>query len=134
MDVMDSVNLRRRPRVLIVEDDAGVRRSMQLLLQARGFDVRAFAAGPHLLADAALCSPDCLIADFRLHDGDGIAVLVALRSTGWTGPAILVSAFASRDLERDAHAAGFSTVFEKPLREHALIEAVTLLVRADGAA
>src|SRR4051794_17987563 len=48
-----------RPRVLIVENDAGVRRSMLLLLQARGFDVRAYPAGQPLLADVALQRPDC---------------------------------------------------------------------------
>ena len=32
-----------RPQVVIVEDDNGVRRSLQLLLQGRGFEVKAFA-------------------------------------------------------------------------------------------
>src|SRR3546814_15865794 len=44
-----------RPRLLLLEDDAGVRRSLQLLLRARGFDVRAYAAGAALLADPAAC-------------------------------------------------------------------------------
>ena len=102
---------------------------MQLLLQAQGFDVRAYAAGPPLLADATARAPDCFIADYRLDGEDGISVLGALRETGWDGPAILISAFASDELSQHALEAGFTTVFEKPLREHALVDAVARLVR-----
>ncbi len=129
MTVVTDSAIIARPRILIVEDDAGVRRSMQLLLQAQGFDVRAYAAGPPLLADAAARTPDCFIADYRLDGEDGIMVLAALRRSGWNGPAILISAFKSEDLSRHALEAGFTTVFEKPLREHALVDAVSRLVR-----
>jgi len=118
-----------RPRILIVEDDPAVRRSLLLLLQGRNFDVRAHATGPTLLADAARQAPDCVIADYVLEDGDGIAMLRALRRQGWDGPAILVSAFASEALALDAREVGFTQVFEKPLREGALIEAVSRLTR-----
>ena len=121
-----------RPRVLIVENDAGVRRSMQLLLQARGFDVRAYSGGQTLLADVTLRKPDCLVADYLLDDETGIAVLKAMRALDWDGPAILVSAYASAELEHDAREAGFAAVFEKPLREYALVDAVARLTRRPG--
>ena len=123
----------RRSRVLIVENDPAVRRSMQLLLQGQGFDVKAYASGEHLLAEAAREAPDCFIADYLLDGADGIEVLHALRKQGWSGPAILVSAFASQDLSARASAAGFTQVFEKPLRERALVEAVSRLTRRSGA-
>ena len=55
-----------RPRVLIVENDPAVRRSMQLLLQGQGLDVKAYASGEQLLAEAAREPPDCFIADYLL--------------------------------------------------------------------
>src|SRR3546814_5720005 len=57
-----------RPRLLLLEDDAGVRRSLQLLFRARGFDVRAYAAGAALLADPAACDACCFIADYRSEE------------------------------------------------------------------
>src|SRR3546814_5203337 len=68
-----------RPRLLLLEDDAGVRRSLQLLFRARGFDVRAYAAGAALLADPAACDACCFIADYRLDETDGIEVFCHLR-------------------------------------------------------
>ena len=122
-----------RPRVLIVENDAAVRRSMQLLLQGHGFDVKAYGASEQLLVDAARQSPDCFIADYRLDGPDGIAVLKAMREQGWQGPAILITGFPSEDLSSRATEAGFTCIFEKPLRERALVETVSRLAhRQDG--
>ena len=120
----------KRPEILIVEDDPAVRRSMQLLLNGQGFDVRAYASGGSLLADIATSRAVCLIADYRLDEGNGIAVLTALRQSGWTLPAILVTAFNSAQLQQDAREAGFAEVLEKPFKEHALVHAVNRAARA----
>jgi len=107
---------------------------MQLLLQGQGLDVRAYATGMPLLVDTASKDAACFIADYRLDGEDGIAVLKALRDRGWNGPAILVTAFSSKALVRQAIEAGFTSVFEKPLREHALVDTVLRLVhQPDGA-
>ena len=116
-----------RPRLLLVEDDAGVRRSLQLLLRARGFDVRAYATAGALLADPLAQDACCVVADYRLEETDGIEVLSRLRAEGWSGPAVLITAFPSADLSERALAHGFSRVLEKPFREHALGDAVAQL-------
>lgn len=115
------------PRVVILEDDDGVRRSLQLLLQGRGFDVKAYGSSRSLLADPELAGTACLVADYRLPDMDGITVLERLRASGWSAPAILVTAFASQDLMTRANEAGFSEVIEKPFKDHALIIALERL-------
>ncbi len=48
---------------------------------------------------------------------------------GWKGPAILISGFGSNALSREAETAGFALSFEKPLREHALVDAIRRLVQ-----
>lgn len=115
-------------RILIVEDDPGARRSLLLLLTGRGFDAVAFASPDQALADAAHHPPACLVADYRLENYDGIALLLAIRATGWSGPAILISAYHSHELSARANAVGFAAIFDKPLREHALVDAVSRLV------
>ena len=116
-------------RVLIVEDDPSARRSLLLLLTGRGFDAVAHSGVAPALADAEARSPACLVTDYRLGDGDGIGLLATLRRRGWHGPAILISAFGSNELTKRAGDAGFTEIFDKPLREHALVDAVGRLMR-----
>ena len=116
------------PRILLVEDDPGVRRSLQLLLQARGYDVRAHATGATLLADPAVEAALCLVADYRLTGLDGIEVLQALRARGWSGPAILITAFASPSLTARATVAGYASVIEKPMRDQILVATLARLM------
>ncbi len=123
--------VRERPRLLLVEDDAGVRRSLQLLLRARGFDVRAYSAGTALLADPLSADAGCFVADYSMEDLDGVEVLARLRSRGWNGPAILITAFPSPDLKERAFAEGFNEVLEKPFREHVLGDTIVRLVNAN---
>jgi CheY-like chemotaxis protein len=113
-----------RRTILLVDDDDAVRRSLQLLLHWRGYDVRSFAAAATIIADTRLDDSDVLIADYRLPDGDGFGVLRALRRNGWHGKAIMITAHAS-DVCRDAAAAaGFDAVLAKPLRQHELVAAL----------
>jgi FixJ family two-component response regulator len=124
MNGQSSAPSRPRAIVVILEDDHGARRSLQLLLQALGFEVRAYASPAALLADPAVMEASCLIADFCLGETDGIAVFKALRQLGWEGPAMLMSAYSSAELTARAQDAGFCEILEKPFREHSLLSAL----------
>ena len=113
-----------RPKVVVVEDDPGVRRSMQLLLQGQGFETRSYASGEALLADDGSRGADCLVVDYRLNGVNGIDLLLMLRQAGWAGRAILVTAFPSEELSKRATDSGYNKIFEKPLRERSLVEYV----------
>lgn len=113
-----------KPLLLLVDDDDNVRRSLHLLLQFRGFQVRSFASAAPLLDDEAALKAVCMVADHRLPDGDGIDVLQRLREAGWSGRAVLITGYPSADLKERAAHAGFSAVLEKPLRQHELLKAL----------
>lgn len=118
------IKKRDRARLLLVEDDPGVRRSLQLLLHGRGFEVRAYASGLALLADPTALDAVCLVADYRMPEIDGLSMLKQLRGLGWRGQALMMTAFPSARLTAQARAAGYSQVLEKPLVEFSLVEAV----------
>lgn len=117
-----------KARILLVEDDPAVRRSLLLLLQANGYDVRAYASSDRLLADASSLDAACLIADYQMADRDGVDTLVQLRAKGWSGPAILITGFPSAGLTNLARNAGFDAIFEKPLRYHSLVKSLQHLI------
>jgi len=105
-------------RVLLVEDDALVRQSVQALLGSWGCVVQA-AAG---LNDALMLvesgpAPDLLLSDYRLGDGrNGMEVIVALRDcVGGDVSACLMSGDVNAELMQLARAAGL-TLLHKPVR------------------
>lgn len=115
-----------RPRLLLIEDDDGIRRSLQLLLQGQGYDVRSFASATPALADPVSAEAQCLVIDYMLTDSDGVAVLRTLRERGWSGVAVLITAFASTEVREAARNAGFSAVLDKPFRDNELVNALAL--------
>ena len=110
-----------RPRVLLLEDDAGVRRSLHLLLRAHGFDVRSHASAQRLLDDLGIGEAQFLIADYQLGEDTGINVLRALRAAGWMRRAILITAYPSPAVTEAARAQGYDAVLEKPVDPRELL-------------
>lgn len=108
----------------MVEDDEGVRRSLQLLLHWRGYDVRSFPSATHLLDGGSVLRADVLVVDYRLPDGNGVDVLRELHRRGWSGRSVLITAFPTPDLIQEAKTCGYDEVLEKPLRQQALIAAL----------
>lgn len=114
----------QRFTILLSDDDHGVRRSIQLMLTARGYHVRGYTSGRALLADPQSSCADCLIVDYRMPDIDGLALLKGLRSKGWRGGAIMISAYYDPRLEKRAQEAGFDDVIAKPIIFRAVLDAV----------
>jgi two-component system KDP operon response regulator KdpE len=77
--------------VLVVEDDAGLRRALAINLRARHYDVAVAADGATGLAEASRRPPDAVVLDLGLPDMDGTEVIAGLR--GWShAPIIVLSA------------------------------------------
>ena len=84
-------------RILVVDDEAQIRRALSVNLTARGYDVDLAESGEEALAHAAAHHPDLVLLDIGLPGIDGIAVVEGLR--GWTSvPIIMLSV---RDSEAD---------------------------------
>jgi FixJ family two-component response regulator len=110
-----------RSRILLSEDDPAVRRSIQLLLVSRGYDVRAYTSATALLSDPLAHSAVGLVADYRMPDVDGITMLQRLRASGWQGAALLITGFKADNLVKRAANEGFHAVLEKPLKDQELL-------------
>ncbi|MGN6278804.1 MAG: response regulator [Sphingomonas sp.] len=113
-----------RQHLIVVDDDDGVRRSLQLMLHWRGYDVHSFAAAEPVLADPKAVDAALLVVDQGLPDGDGISLMAALRERGWRGRAVMITGFPTPDLVEAAGRHGCTTVLEKPLRNFELLMAL----------
>src|SRR5215207_7574969 len=78
-------------RVLIVEDERSMRRSLRAILTGYGYDVVAVDTGEDALAEAARRLPDVVLLDLMLPGIDGLAVCRTLREQSGV-PIIVLSA------------------------------------------
>lgn len=82
-------------RILIVDDDPGLRQLYQKVLSRQGYDVRLAANGADALMAMEMSMPDLVMLDLAMPDMDGIALLRIIRRTaGWEKiPVIVLTAF-----------------------------------------
>ncbi|GAA1697722.1 response regulator [Fodinicola feengrottensis] len=99
--------------VLVVDDEAPLRRALRVNLRARGYDVQTAADGRTALEVAAKRQPDLVIVDLGLPDIDGVEVVRGLR--GWTSvPIIVLSARTEQSDKVSALDAGADDYVTKP--------------------
>ena len=82
-------------RVLVVDDEAPIRRALGINLRARGYDVDLAETGEEALELAARHHPDVVVLDLGLPGIDGVEVIQGLR--GWSAVPIVV--LSARDAE-----------------------------------
>jgi two-component system, OmpR family, KDP operon response regulator KdpE len=100
-------------RVLVVDDDPGLRRALAINLRARDYEVDVVADATAALACAARRPPDVVVLDLGLPDMDGTEVIHGLR--GWTrAPIIVLSARTHQGDKVDALDAGADDYVTKP--------------------
>ena len=118
-----------RRRILLVEDDDAVRRGLQLLLVAHGYDVRAYASGEGLALDPEAVQADCLVADLLIPGSDALGLIHELGEAGWSGPAVLISGHLTDEWATLARSKGYDAVLAKPIVEARLVNCIAELLR-----
>jgi len=78
--------------VLVVDDDAPIRRMLKRTLSASGFEIEAVADGGTALARVERSLPDVIVLDVGMPGMDGLAVLRRLRAKRWPVPVLLLTA------------------------------------------
>jgi two-component system KDP operon response regulator KdpE len=100
-------------KVLVIEDEAPLRRALRIFLEAHDYGVVLAASGREGLDLAAREHPDVVILDLGLPDMDGVGVATALR--GWsTVPIVVLSARDSEPVKVAALDAGADDYVTKP--------------------
>ena len=117
------------PRVIVVEDDPGMRQAMIRILGLGGFEPVAFASAEDMLAADNSTPALCMIIDVQLPGISGFALHERLASLGRASPSIFISAF--EETEARAHATRAGAPFlPKPFSGHSLLDMVRRFVDA----
>lgn len=119
-----------RPRVLVVDDDAGIREIIRTRLQMTSFEVMIARNGNEALQRAASWRPDAMVLDINMPELDGFGVLERMRRSGQPQPPVMV--LTARHAQEDVRRAlqlGARDYLTKPFTEAQLAARVGRLLR-----
>ena len=111
-------------RLLIVDDDAGLRHSLALLLQEAGYEVVAEGDPEEALTRAAAESFDLILCDVRMPKMDGLTFLGRYRARHGSALLIMMSAYGNEDAAIAAMHEGAYDYLPKPFRPDEVIMTV----------
>ena len=116
-------------RVLLVEDDSSVAKSIELMLHSEGFIVDSTDLGEDGLEIGKLYDYDIIILDLMLPDIDGYEVLRRLRSARVTTPILILSGLSELDHKIKGLGVGADDYLTKPFDKRELIARIQAIVR-----
>jgi len=101
-------------RVLLIDDDAGIRESMKMALEYQKYEYFAAASGEEGLALLQRVSPDIVFLDIKMPGMDGMETLSRIKAVDETVPVVMISAHGSAPVGMDARNRGAVDFIEKP--------------------
>ena len=117
------------PRVLVVDDEAGVRTALRRGLKAEGMQVRTAADGPTALRMAMTESFDVILLDIIIPGLSGYRVLQQLRAEGVDTPVLMISAKTGEVDQADGLDLGADGYLVKPFSFVVLLAQLRALLR-----
>ena len=109
------------PSVLVIDDEAGILETMQILLRNEGFTPHIALGGKRGLEQIAELKPEIVLSDVRMPDVNGLDVLTAARTQDPDAAVILMTAQASLQTAIQAVNNGAFYYIQKPFRNDELI-------------
>jgi len=120
-------------RILVVDDEMGMRAALAEVLTRGGFAVDVAGTGEDALARLEKGGVDLLVTDLRLPGMSGLEFARKLRRGRRAQPVIVVTAYGSAESAADLRRAGIADVFPKPFHIDALRRSVRrALIEFDG--
>ena len=121
--------------VHVVDDDAGLRRSLRFLLDSVGWRVQLHASAEEFLAVAVPpTQPCCLLLDIRMPAMSGLELQQVLRERGLSFPILFMTGHADVSMAVQAMKSGAADFIEKPFKDQMVLDAVAAAIRRSAEA
>jgi len=121
----------QQPTIVVIDDDASMRRALEHLLQSVGFSVELFASPQEFLQSERPDRPGCIVLDVRFPGRSGLDMQRDLASSDVQLPIIFITGYGDIPMSVRAMKAGAVEFLTKPFRDQDLLDAVGTALEAD---
>ena len=121
-----------QPTVFIVDDDAGVRSSIRILLKSIGQNAVPFPSAQEFLQSYRIEQPGCLVLDIRMPGMSGLELQLELNKRGAVIPVIFITGHGDIPMAVEAMRHGAFDFAQKPFRDQDLIDRVQQALARDA--
>jgi len=104
-----------KSRILVVDDEPEIRKSLRMILEYEGYDVVEASSGGEGLALAEREAPDLVFLDVKMPGMDGLDVLQRLQASRESMPVVVISGHATKEEVANSIKRGAIDFIEKPL-------------------
>jgi two-component system nitrogen regulation response regulator NtrX len=108
-------------RILIIDDDQAIRRTLRMTLAAEGYEILDAASGAEGIQKIVTDAPDAILLDIKMPILDGLEVLEDIRRRLPRVPVVMISGHADIRTAMEAVQKGANDVWEKPLEAEVLL-------------
>jgi len=122
-----------QPTIIIVDDDPGIRESLESLLRSVGHQVNTLASLPAFVKEGRPEGPSCLVLDVRLPGRSGLDFQRELSAANIHIPIIFITGYGDIPMSVQAIKGGAIEFLTKPFRDQDLLDAIQLGLTRDRA-
>ena len=115
-------------KVLVIDDEPGIRDLLDTLLNRKGYDVILADSGQKGLEVFRRARPDVVVLDLKMPGMDGLTVLQQIRHLNPTQPVIILTGAGTPESEQQVRALGVTEYVEKQFSLHLLGDALKRLL------
>lgn len=109
------------PIIAVVDDDPGVRGSIDSLLRSAGLGCLTFDSGEHFMTSGLVTTASCVVTDLHLPGMSGLELQSQLVMRGFHRPLVLMTAYPTETIRHAAVAGGAVAFLTKPIDPEALL-------------
>lgn len=120
-----------QPLVVIVDDDADVRGSLEELMQSVSIDAVGYSSTRELLEADLPERPGCLVLDVRMPGSSGLDLQQQLAASGNAKPIVFLTGHGDIPMTVQAMKAGAVDFLTKPFRDQSLLDAIAAGIERD---
>jgi RNA polymerase sigma factor (sigma-70 family) len=114
----------KKPLIMVVDDDSGVRNAMRILLKSVGMESALYASAQDFLAAYQPSQPGCLVLDIRMPGMSGLELQQQLNLRGAVLPVIFMTGHGDIPMAVEAMQHGAFDFLQKPFRDQDLLDRI----------
>ena len=128
-----SATTEQQPSIVVIDDDAAIRRALDNLFKSVGFAVELFSSPQEFLQSGRPDRPGCIVLDVRFPGRSGLDMQRDLARAETKLPIIFITAYGDIPMSVRAMKAGAVEFLTKPFRDQDLLDAVGTALETDRA-